>query len=142
MQCYELNWTRFRFWDIGHQNFAVSWAFYKDFKISTVSQEQLFLFKSTLRAQKLTDIKKFIGAYYSCLRGSYYSGRRTNRGGRTNRGSTVFVSSQGKNRFIEKRVKKCEKLYQDWKIQSFSDYGKVFKAKHWFHKYFLNAEII
>ena len=31
-----------------------------------------------------------MGAYYSCIRGSYYSEGRTNRGGRSNRGSTVF----------------------------------------------------
>ena len=33
--------------------------------------------------------KRLIGAYYSYLRGSYYSGGRTNRGGSSNRGITV-----------------------------------------------------
>ena len=41
------------------------------------------------------EFKKFIGAYYSCLRGSYYSGGRTNRVGRTNRGSTVCLKKRG-----------------------------------------------
>ena len=35
-------------------------------------------------------LKKLIGAFYSCIRGLYYSGGRTNRGGHSNRTSTVF----------------------------------------------------
>ena len=45
--------------------------------------------------------KKLIGTYYSCIRGSYYSGGRTNRGGRSNRGTTVLNSEKNNKIFQE-----------------------------------------